>query len=261
MDLPSSNRSTLLDRASVVLVETSEDLNIGSALRACWNMGIRDLRLVKPICGDRDRIAVTAPGLSREAQALVCYDSLAAAVADGGLVLGFTARTRRARRDVWDLEILTEKVNEWPLTGDNRLHLVFGPEYAGLSNEDLDLCHVPVSIATDPTYQSLNLAQAVLLGCYALRKAAGFPAPASRELADDREVTVSDLDGLMTDVVTALEFIEFFKFPGGLRHIESTLRRLFGRARLEARELSMLRGIFTEIVGFARRQGIQDPPR
>ena len=256
----SSPTKALVERTSIVLVETSEDLNIGSALRACWNMGIHDLRLVNPVRGDPERIAVTAPGLTDRAHELARYDSLHSALADGGLAVGFSARDRRARREVWDLEILGDKITEWLPTGDNRLHLVFGPEYAGLSNEDLDLCQACVQIATDSSYHSLNLAQAVLLGCYTVRRAAGLTESDTDGVPGEAGATLSDLEDLMQDTVAALQFIEFFKYPGAARHIEGTLRQIFGRARLDQREVKILRGIFNEVIGFGRRSGLGDPP-
>jgi len=58
--------------------------------------------------------------------------------------------------------------------------LVLGPEWRGLSDEELDLCNVISAIPTDAQQTSLNLAQAAVVYLYELYRAAGekmvFPA-------------------------------------------------------------------------------------
>ena len=50
--------------------------------------------------------------------------------------------------------------------------LVFGPEPTGLvTNAEVTLCHYLIHIPTDPEYQALNLAQAVAISLYELRRA------------------------------------------------------------------------------------------
>ena len=49
----------------------------------------------------------------------------------------------------------------------SRIGLMFGPEDAGLTNEDLDFCQFASTIPT-AGFSSLNLAQAVAIHCYEL---------------------------------------------------------------------------------------------
>jgi tRNA/rRNA methyltransferase len=58
----------------------------------------------------------------------------------------------------------------------HRVAFVFGSERFGLGNEDVYRCHACLSIPTDPSYGSLNLAQAVQVLAYDWRQAlGGFP--------------------------------------------------------------------------------------
>ena len=50
---------------------------------------------------------------------------------------------------------------------------VFGSERFGMKNEDVYRCHVALSIPTDPTFGSLNLASAVQVVAYEWRLALG----------------------------------------------------------------------------------------
>jgi len=249
----------LLSRTSVVLIEPSEPLNIGSALRACWNMGVHDLRLVRPKNNDPARIAVTATGLDEQAANLPVFDTPREALADGLVAIGFSARARRSRHTVWSLEQLVDQIEDTVAKGAGRLHLVFGPEYAGLSNEVLELCQICCTVSTDPGHHSLNLAQAVLLGTHAVRRASLDLTRASWTGEREPSATLGDVDALMGDVSDALRFIEFFKFDGAERSMGAVLRSILLRADLDKREIGTLRGIFTEMVNFSRRQGVPNP--
>lgn len=55
----------------------------------------------------------------------------------------------------------------------HRVAFVFGSERFGLGNEDVYRCHACLSIPTDPSYGSLNLAQAVQVLAYDWRQALG----------------------------------------------------------------------------------------
>ena len=249
--------ATLLSRTSIVLIETSEDLNIGMALRACRNMGIDDLRLVNPRFGDPERIAKTAPNLSHVAHQLKRYASTPEALADGALALGFTARPRAARRDVWSLEDLVQGVaGELPPSSENgkdRLLLVFGPERTGLSNEDLDRCQIAVHIPTAPDYSSLNLAQAVLLGCHGIRRAALAPRGGATTEQVRMSAPLDDLERLVDNAMETLDFIEFFKYDGAAEGVRQGLQLIFGRSRLDDREVRLLHGVFGQVRDYARR--------
>jgi TrmH family RNA methyltransferase len=118
--------------------------------------------------------------------------------------------------------------------------LVFGPERSGLSNDELALCHHLVSVPTDPAQPSLNLAQAVLLGCYELTRTSASPA-APRELATGKEI-----DGLTDHLDETLHAIGFLQPPQGRRLLQE-LRAFINRAQPSPREVRVFRGILRQI--------------
>src|SRR5512138_1414481 len=85
---------TSLGRLCVVLVGTRNPLNIGAAVRALSNFGVRDLRLVNPYDPSfrEARSAVGAIQLLKKAER---FSSLSEAIADCTLVVGTTAATNR----------------------------------------------------------------------------------------------------------------------------------------------------------------------
>jgi tRNA/rRNA methyltransferase len=243
---------SILERTRVVLVHPREPLNVGSALRAAFNMGIRDLRIVAPSRWEVERATTTAPGLEDEVRAIPHHETLEEAVGDGVVVLGFTSRPRSARRQVWDLEQLCAELPTHLPPGNGRLCLVFGQEDRGLSNEALDRCNGYVCIATDPEHHSLNLAQAVLLGCYAARRADGVAArgTATSDWQSEHPPTTNEqLEGLIGQVQQTLDAVDFFKFEGAETSVMRSLRAVFSRSGLDERELQILRGVFAEILG------------
>lgn len=236
---------SLLDRTSVVLVEPQHPLNVGSALRASRNMGIVDLRLVEPCTTDADRISITAPGLAEEAHGLPRFSTANAALADAVLAVGFTARSRRANHRVLSLREFESKLKD---TGpeEGRISLVFGREDSGLPNDVLGLCHCFVTIETAVVYRSLNLAQAVLLGCHAVRRASMAVSPKVTSSDSIDAATLAHVDGLMAHAAEVLELLEFFKFEGARDSILYKLRVLISRAKPTTAEVQLLRGICAE---------------
>ncbi len=123
----------------------------------------------------------------------------------------------------------------------NVVGFVFGSERFGMSNDDVYRCHACLSIPTDPSYGSLNLAQAVQLIAYDWRQAlGGFPvvarAPAA-ELADAVAV-----QGVLAHWRSVLEGIGFLD-PAAPKKLIPRLNQLLNRARLTREEVHILRGI------------------
>ena len=231
---------------SVVLTHTSHPGNIGASARAMKNMGLSRLTLVSP------KEFPSGVAVGRAASAVDLLDqarvvgSLKEAVADCGLVIGASARSRRI---TWPLlspaECARLLVRE---SGRNRVALVFGREDTGLSNDELQLCHYHVQIPANPDYPSLNLAAAVMVLCYELHQAAREPDEA-RELERDWDqpmATGAEVERFYEHLERVLIAVEFHD-PEHPRQLMQRIRRLFGRIRIDIMEMNILRGILTNI--------------
>jgi len=120
--------------------------------------------------------------------------------------------------------------------------LVFGPENHGLTRDDLRSCQRLLTIDSDPEYGSLNLAQAVLLCCYELRRqAVTQPGPAGEEPASAAEV-----ERLMEALRAALLSIGFLN-PQNPDPILFAIKDVFGRAILRPYEVRVLLGLARQI--------------
>lgn len=192
-----------MQNIQVVLVRPRFPENIGMTARACANMGVGHLCLVKPqlwspspklvedaenkpalpnasehlqapgegSCPYRAKALSLATGAGRRViENIREAPDLSAAIATATLCLGTTARTGGWRQHILDPEQAARLCAGHILQGGS-VSLVFGPEDTGLLNSDIELCTHLVCIPTALEAASLNLAQAVLILLYELRKA------------------------------------------------------------------------------------------
>ena len=150
---------------AIVLVEPARGGNVGAAARAMKTMGFSDLRIVGG-AWNSDEARALAHGSREILEGARQFTDLSGAVADRDLVVGTTARRRGKRDDYYDPPRLREMLHEG--RRGTRIALVFGREESGLSNEELDLCHITTAVPMRASYPSLNLAQAVMVYCYEL---------------------------------------------------------------------------------------------
>jgi TrmH family RNA methyltransferase len=243
---------TGLANVCVVLHEPQDPVNIAATVRAMKNMGVSDLRLVRPVAYEPHRLEGIAHGTRDLIDRIRHFDDFDAAARDCILVAAFTARRRAAKwRVTGPGAIARELIGR---SAEGTVAIVFGREDSGLPNEVLDRAHAHVIIPTTE-HSSLNLAQAVLIALYELHLAAG---DATRSVAPPRKdappATEAQLEQYFGDVERSLEAIEFFK-TRQREHIMRTVRSLALRAGPDARELSLIRAMAIEIVRFMERSG------
>lgn len=234
----------MLDQIRIVLVNTSHPGNMGSAARAMKTMGLTQLVLVDPQEQPDDNAAALAAGASDVLANARIVSTLDEAIADCGLVIGTSARSRTLSWPMLDPREAGEK-----LVVEGMQHpvaLVFGRERTGLTNDELQKCHYHVAIPANPDYSSLNLAMAVQTLCYEVRmRWLQEQAPDLEEERTDYP-SAKQLEGFYQHLQQTLLKTGFIteEHPG---HVMSKLRRLFNRARPEVVELNILRGILTSV--------------
>ena len=239
-----------LARVAVVLWEPQDPVNIAATVRAMANMGVSELRLVRPVAYEAHRLEGIAHGTRALIDGIRHFDQFDDAVADCVRLVGFTARRRAAKWRVIDAR--TAATELIAAAAEGPVAMVFGREDSGLPNEVLDRVHSTVVIPTT-AHSSMNLAQAALIGLYELHLAAG---DATRELPPPRKdappPTEAQLEQFYADAQASLDAIEFFK-TRQTEHIMRTVRSLTSRAAPDARELSLVRAMAFEIRRFMER--------
>jgi len=234
----------MLENVKIVLVNTSHTGNIGSAARAMKTMGLSNLVLVDPVQPPDSHSSALAAGATDILGNAKIVSTLAEAIADCELSIAASARSRTLSWPMVDPRECGAKV-----VSEGKKHkvaLVFGRENSGLTNEELQQCQFHVHIPANPDYSSLNLAMAVQTLSYEVRMQ--FLEQQDKE---DENIEIDypngeQLEGFYTHLEESLMHTGFMikQHPG---QVIPKLRRLFNRARPEAHELNILRGILTSI--------------
>lgn len=239
-----------LGAVRVVLYEPQDYVNIAATVRAMKNMGVSQLRLVRPVEWDPWRLEGIAHGTQDIIEKIQTFPDVEDAVADSVRVFAFTARRRAAKFKIIEPKEAASHALEHAEHGP--ISLVFGREDTGLPNDVVERAHAVVTIPTT-NHASINLAQAVLIALYELHLAAG---DATRVLPPARKEapppTADELELFYEDMTKALERIQFFKTRYA-EHILRSMRAMITRADPDARELMLLRAIFIEVVRYIDR--------
>lgn len=229
-----------------VLIEPSHAGNVGAAARAVKTMGFSELWLVRPAKAGVLRMAETVARASGALDVLKqarVVDSL-----DEALVgLDWLCATAMTPRDFGPphhapREHFAALATHSP---QPNLGLLFGTERYGMSNDDVYRCHACLSIPTNPTYGSLNLAQAVQVLAYEWRLAiGGFGSDARVQPANlaDPLADAAAVQGLLAHWEQALLHIGYLD-PAAPKKLMPRLNQLFNRAQLSQTEVHVLRGI------------------
>ena len=151
---------------AIILVRPQMGENIGAAARGMRNFGLSEMRLVAPRDGwPNPKAVATASGAGRVLDAARVHGTTAEAIADCHTVYATTARPRDLIKPVLTPEAAMAEARGLIAAGQ-KVGFLFGPERAGLQNDDLAGAQAIVSVPVDPEFASLNLAQCVLLLAY-----------------------------------------------------------------------------------------------
>lgn len=242
---------SLLNKVRIVLVNTSDCRNIGSAARAMKTMGLSELVLVDPIEMPNGQAQALAAGATDVLKNAKVFSTLEEAISDCGLVVGTSARSRTLPWPMLEPRSCGEKLiaeaSDYPVA------LVFGRESSGLTNDELQLCHFHVQIPANPEYSSLNLAMAVQTLSYETRMAYLAAENAKFEPKDDEEYpVVEETERMYQHFEDALKSTGFI-VPSHPGLVMTKLRRFINRARPDMKELKMWRGILSSVEKAAKR--------
>jgi tRNA (cytidine32/uridine32-2'-O)-methyltransferase len=234
-----------LDNIAIVLVRTSHPGNIGAAARAMANMGLSDLRLIEPAGFPGTEATARAAGATHVLENAQICRTVDEAIADSGFVVGATARSRSIAWPSSDPSSVMKELVTRSQVG--KVSLLFGREASGLTNEELDRCQRHVRVPVDEDFPSLNLAAAVLIFCYELRRAYSAEDEQPND-SIDRSVPLASAEqvqGFFQHLETVLNEIGFLKSPSS--RLLRKIKRIFSRTPLQVQEVNILRGILTSV--------------
>ena len=239
----------------VILVRPQLADNIGSAARAMANGGLHALRLVSPRDGWPQAGAWrTASGADAILDAAAVFPDVAAATADLHRVFATCPRPRHIVKPV-----LTARgaAAEWRAAAARRLRvgILFGPERAGLDNDDMAAADALIRYPLNPEFMSLNLAQAVMIAAYEWWMSTDDTAPRTLMTNETRVATKGELENFLRHLTAELDACGFLrnipKRPGMVRNV----RHLFERGEVTEQELRTLHGVVSELALGRRQRG------
>ncbi len=243
-----------------VLVAPSHPGNIGAVARAMMTMGLADLVVVAPrdpAFASHPEAIARASGADALLGSATVVDSLAAAIGDCQVAVAVSSDPREFGPEPRaPLEVVSVA---WQALDDGsaeRVAWVFGPERTGLSIVDVGQCGHLLTIPAEPSFASLNLAQAAQVVAYVLRDrvlAGAIAGPRPEEHRVHPKAAAGDaladhlaVEALYAHLERALVRIGFLD-PAHPKKLMARIRRLFARAGLQQAEVELLRGVCKQI--------------
>lgn len=227
-----------------ILVNPQMGENIGGAARAMWNFGVDRMRLVKPRDGwPNQKANAMASGAGRVLDQVRVTETTAEAVADLNFVFATTARSRDLTKDVMTPE--RGMAHARALIGQGqKVGVLFGPERAGLQNDDIVHANALISIPVNPAFASLNLAQCVLLTAYEWRRQVDEKPAEVTAMAGTRFAEAIEVQKLSEKLESRLDVIGFF-WPEQKRvSMVENIWNMLSRLPLTDADVRTLHGIF-----------------
>lgn len=234
---------------AIVLVRPQLGMNIGMAARAMANFGLSDLRLVSPRDGwpnpDAGPAAAGADHVLAEARV---FGSIAEALHDCHLTFATSMVAKGLPKPA---RTPREAAGEMRSSG-LKAGVLFGPEAAGMSKDDLAGISTLITVPTDAAFGSLNLAQTVLLVAYEWGQAAGLTI-GRPEL--DPPAPHDELAGLTAQLTGALEEAGWFHVRARDASSRRTVAAMLAKSGWTSQEVRTWRGMIRELEGARRRRG------
>lgn len=243
---------------SVILVNPQLGENIGTAARAMANFGLSDLRVYDPRDGwpnAKARSSATKGEWIVDAASV--HDQLEDSLKDLNFVYATTARPRDMIKEVMTPDQASADMHRRVADGQ-KVGVMFGRERWGLRNDEIAMADVAVMAPVDPTYASLNIAQAVMIIGYEWykpisqslgmgTKELGPEVETGLKMPETRPATKQELEGMFEHLERELDDGGFFKTDEIRPKMKVNLRNMLGRAQLTEQEIRTFRGVISSL--------------
>ncbi|OYV59361.1 MAG: RNA methyltransferase [Acidocella sp. 21-58-7] len=218
------------------------------------NGGLFHLRIVAPRDGwPQERAWITGSGAHKILDAATVHETVADAVADLHRVFATCPRPRHIIKPVLTARGAAIELHEIGARG-LKTGILFGPERAGLDNDDIACADSLIRYDLNPGFMSLNLAQAVMIMGYEWFIVRDADAPLKNlQTNETRVATKGELENFMAHLIRACDDANFLKNeqkrPGMVRN----LRHFFQRGEVTTQELNTLHGVVADLARGPRR--------
>jgi tRNA/rRNA methyltransferase len=226
--------------------------NIGAAARAMWNFGLDRMRITAPRDGWPNQKAVAmASGAGRLLDEAQLFDTTADAIADCDYVYATTARPRELTKPVFTPEAAMGDARDRIAAG-GKVAVLFGPERAGLENDDIARANAIISVPVNPAFASLNLGQCVLLTGYEWQRATVDSIPQT-VVTTSEWASQTEMEKLAEHYEERLDTAGFFFPEHKGASMKVNLRNLWSRMPMTRADVQMLHGVMRQMVRWKER--------
>ncbi|MEL7204128.1 MAG: TrmH family RNA methyltransferase, partial [Pseudomonadota bacterium] len=146
------------------------------------------------------------------------------------------------------MQISAEKI-----AAGQRVGVLFGPERAGLENDDIARANAIINVPVNPEFPSLNLAQCVLLTAYEWRRATQEANSERTEMAQADWASHADVENLSMHYEDTLTQAGFFFPDTKAANMKTNLRNMWSRMPLTRADVQMLHGVLRQMVRWKER--------
>ncbi len=227
-------------RPIIILIAPQMGENIGAAARAMKNFGLSEMRIVAPRDGwpneKAEAMSVGAVDIIKNAK---LFEDLPSAISDLEYLYATTAQPRDMNKNYVLSKSLATHIKTRGKAG-----IMFGRENCGLTNEEIAYANIILTIDTDPSFSSLNIAHAVAVVASEL-----FKAEARGDLGNEQELcSKQEKEYFFEHLFGELDKHKFFKVPEKYPQMSENIRAIFNRIdKLSKNEIQTLRGIISSL--------------
>jgi TrmH family RNA methyltransferase len=230
----------------VILLEPEYEGNIGSIARAMKNFGLNELWVVNPktdIGNESIAFAMHAKDILNNARIV---KKIELALKGCSYVAGTTSISAKRPGNLLRIAITPEVFAESILESKGKIGIVFGRESKGLSNEELSMCDLVVTIPANPRYKTLNIANASTIIFYELFKVRRSKTKISRLKSnpEDRKRLLK----LFNHIITKTDMSENRKKLANM-----AFSNIISRSIASSREVTLMIGVFRKILYLINR--------
>lgn len=232
---------------SIILVRPQLGENIGAAARAMANCALSDLRLVSPLEGwPNEKANRASVGAFEMMPPVALFPTTREAISDLTMVFASTARERKMVKNILTPRQAAIEARHHIEKG-GKVGYLFGPERAGLENDDLTLADAIINVPLNPEFSSLNLGQAVLLLAYEYYGLLKGTPPIHLDLNGSVPATKEQLTSFFDHFERELEACGFLRNQAAKPSMIRNLRNMWQRAQLTEQEVRTLHGVVKEL--------------
>lgn len=234
----------------IILTRPQMGENIGAAARAMLNFGLTEMRLVAPRDGwpNPKAVAMASGAAGRVLDRARVFPTLDAAMEGITYAFATTARGRELTKPVFTPETAAAR-NRDEISQGGRCAFIFGPERAGLENDDIARANAILTVPVNPDFPSLNLGQAVLLTGYELSRGAlpDQPMPTHRRPAGEVPADRVELQKLADHYEEKLGDAGYFFPDEKAPSMKLNLRNMWSRMPLTRADVQVLHGLLRQL--------------